>query len=258
MALVGAPRKHWWRTGGEFKRGDERVKPKDPVNHDFFALTSEKPAYWAGFLYADGCIIDGNYTPRINIELSCVDSGHLLKFVSDVGSSAQLRYRSMSGHNMCSISIGSDAMVRDLRRFGVIPRKTYLATPGPDVENDRHFWRGVIDGDGTIGLHRGFPKIQLVGCGDTCKKFLQFIKNCGVYTKATVRKYDGSASSVITIAGATARDVISILYSGSVVHLDRKKELANTMCELDCRMRFRPGIGYNYYDEFEFEGGAAC
>ena len=47
--------------------------------HIFDEIDTEEKAYWLGFLYADGCVV--NAKPRIELSLSDKDTEHLNKYI---------------------------------------------------------------------------------------------------------------------------------------------------------------------------------
>ena len=65
-----------------FKSKGIKINPngKQNINSNIFnTIDTEEKAYWLGFLYADGNVLDNN---TISLELSTVDKEHLIKFNS--------------------------------------------------------------------------------------------------------------------------------------------------------------------------------
>lgn len=117
-------------------------------NHDFFeSIDTESKAYYLGLLIADGCV-SGN-SNRISI---CLKDKEILEdFSKDLDAEHQVR---ASGKNYWKLSLFSKKMIKDLSNYGVVPRKdfiTYFPYQIPK-ELQRHFIRGVFDGDGCISL----------------------------------------------------------------------------------------------------------
>jgi hypothetical protein len=64
-----------------------------------------------------------------------------------------------------------------LTGFGVVARKTLIAKV-MGLENDRNFWRGVVDSDGWMGNSNGRDgdKITFTGSYDLLIQFKTFIE----------------------------------------------------------------------------------
>jgi hypothetical protein len=83
------------------------------------------------------------------------------------------------------------------------------------LANNRHYWRGVIDGDGYLGiaLHRGKPQVKLELCGSepTVGQFSSYVSQRIFPHKSHViamkRIYR------ITFAGSSAQRIVEHLYT---------------------------------------------
>jgi hypothetical protein len=117
-------------------------------NEAFFrSIETESQAYWLGFVAADGCINKGR---ALVLTLASVDRAHLLRFRDALAASHPVRDYLYGGHYPgATLRIVSQAMIEDLGRFGVTPRKTHTFR-WPDLPTDLrpHFLRGYVDGDG--------------------------------------------------------------------------------------------------------------
>ena len=131
----------------------------DPnLNYNFLKIETEDQAYWLGFIYADGCVINTNVKNRVKYELSIglkeSDYDHLVKFKDFMGSDKNIAYRKIS--KSYRISINSKILIENIINIGIIPNKTYntqiecLLDSVPS-EFYKDFVRGYFDGDGHIG-----------------------------------------------------------------------------------------------------------
>jgi hypothetical protein len=113
-------------------------------------IDTEEKAYWLGFLTADGCITIGKKTqdsPRLSLHLAKQDYEHIVKFKQALQATQAVSMNEQS----CHFVICSTEMAADLARHGIQPRKTFSTKPAqiaPELE--KHYWRGVLDGDGYI------------------------------------------------------------------------------------------------------------
>jgi hypothetical protein len=202
------------------------------VDHDFFGpVDTEAKAYWLGFLVADGCIFDN----AVLLSLQAGDVEHIEKFRRDIGSTHSVAVRDQPPNKLVKIArptaffrVRSSRMVSDLAKCGVVPRKSLIVEPwdGP-AELMRHYWRGVIDGDGWI-CNRTNPavgtSIGLCGSSGVVTAFAAYVESLtgvcrSVRQTGKIWRYD--------VASHAARKVIHHLYRGATVYLTRKKALAD-------------------------------
>lgn len=198
------------------------------IDHSAFSAITPDAAYWCGFLMADGCI-RGN---KARIKLAPKDRGHLEKFRAFVKTDAPImvgeppenRKPEISGRvirssGSVSITVASKQIVCDLAAFGITPRKTFTACARCGLEVNRDFWRGVIDGDGTLAWSKNKPYIGVLGSEVLMAQYLAFCKSI-TQTNTTVRP-DGNVFRVFMNCRA-AYEVIHALYSDATTSLDRK------------------------------------
>lgn len=159
-------------------------------NENYFNIVnSSEKAYWLGFIYADGYITEK--TNRFGIELNIVDYEHLQNFLYLLDSNQKIRVRQRPSSfdkskilTSCSILLNNRQLHDDLIRLGVLPNKSLILTFPSDellpAEFRFDFLRGLIDGDGTIGLYntsKGYkkPHISLISGSEIFIKQIQFI-----------------------------------------------------------------------------------
>jgi len=203
---------------------------KYPINHRFFEnVDTEEKAYWWGFLLADGCV-SGSH---VLLALARTDEGHIFKFRDAVGSTAPVTHQENSPNNFSGgkgsarIGLGSRQMVTDLALLGVTPRKTFCTRVDRNLlspELERHFWRGMIDGDGCLSWDktgRGRPVLSLAGTWEVCNSFREWVLEVSGRDHS-VRPH--SNIFVIKIgANETYQTVVNLLYGDCSVSLDRKQ-----------------------------------
>jgi hypothetical protein len=135
-------------------------------------------------------------------------------------------------------------------RVGVkwfLPRLAALGiTPGPKtgreraplgLEHDRHFWRGVVDGDGWMSPERRV--IGLVTASLLLRdQFLDFLDET-IGRRPTMSMRNGGTLYQLTMTGSNAAAVASLLYDGSAYALPRKRAAADLLVEGDRGVRTR-------------------
>lgn len=224
------------RTVSNFLRGhgvqartladSHRVRSLD---ESVFDTVTPESAYWVGFLMADGAVTTHRQgAPQIRVNLSETDREHLLKFRSFLKSSHTVSRIVLNDHRpgwensqpQASLSVASARLSEALARFGVVPRKSKTAEVRGGLEHNRDFWRGVVDGDGSVGFSGGRPVLQLAGSRPLMEQFLSYVQTVAE-TKAQVRP--SGPIWAIGVTGKAAVQVIQALYEGSRVSLDRKR-----------------------------------
>ena len=182
-------------------------------------------AYWAGFLLADGCIHFhlGRY-PKVILELGIEDREHVEKFREFLQAEAGVKVSHKGA--AARFEVTSQRLVSDLLSLGITERKSLTATVSPSLENNRDFWRGVIDGDGWLGYNsgNGRPHIGLIGTRATIESFQDF---CGI--EGTVGTQYKMSTAVYY--SRKAAKVARVLYAETKLYLDRKKILADSIME---------------------------
>lgn len=188
----------------------------------FQVIDTEEKAYWLGFLTADGCITKGNgenASPRVSLVIGKQDYEHLIKFKQAVHATQTVSRNEQS----CSFTISSLEMAADLATHGIVPRKTFSTKPvqiAPELE--KHYWRGIIDGDGHIS--KDGNQLILVGDYEVVLEFQAFV--LAQYPKVKACIFRKGNIYTFKVTGTTARGMLEVLYGEATVYLDRKYELA--------------------------------
>lgn len=217
------------------RNGIEVRKAEGCKNPTFFqSVSSQEKAYWLGFISADGCIVA---TPRhpegdhLAVSLNIRDRGHLAKLRDALGANASVRTGIQSGFGkqtgFATLAVGSRELTDDLVRLGVTPRKSTTMQPweGP-AHLMRHYWRGMVDGDGSLA-RKGENLYTVFLCGsEACVRgFAAWAAElCGT----TAKPYTRTGCWYISISGRhQVRKLVQALYGDAAVSLDRKQEIAN-------------------------------
>lgn len=208
------------------RRGVPIRSKRNFLRHDAFDTLTDDASYWIGFLFADGSVgARPGHTPQISISLAERDRDQLISLRAFLGSTARISEAS-SVRRSCQFSVRSDRLARRVLDLG-----RYSELIANELVRSRHFWRGVTDGDGSIGAYpssarspRLRPQFRLVGRRRRLEQFVQFLEDYNV-VGLSVRPHK-SIYSVGTTAGP-ARRIIEILYANSSVALARKASMAN-------------------------------
>lgn len=205
-----------------------------PLNHSAFSIVTPESAYWIGFLMADGCV-QGNY---VTLQLAEKDKDHVYKFRDFLKSKHAVMIIPpkikndrgvMNSTTAYRFSFSCKQIASDLSRYGVVPNKSLIAKV-LNLENNRDFWRGIIDGDGSVMIKSkklvDYPTISLCGSQEIVKQFREYvIKNTGC---SDIQSYRSKYSNIVfsSATGTYAAILAKILYENSTTSLDRKQESA--------------------------------
>lgn len=224
------------RRQGVETRSRSVSQRRHTLDDSVFDEVTDDTAYWVGFLMADGCV----WRNTISLGLSLVDIGHLHKFRDFLKSSHPIRtLPATSSHGVkhrkaqARIKVASSRIVQRLAEFGVVPRKSHTAEV-QILEDNRHFWRGVIDGDGTISCRqesrtsRPAPRVSVVGSRRLVGQFARYAaRSAGGCVADRKIQQKSPTVSVIGLQGRAAESLVDLLYGECGVALDRKKRVAD-------------------------------
>lgn len=211
-------------------------RPSKELDHDAFEVLTDDACYWMGFFCSDGSLADnGDGAPQIVFTLATSDRPHLEKFraflksthgITDSINKTSYGYHDGLGGKASHFRVRSHKLVGALRRHG-LGGKSPVRFPGPALEMSPHFWRGAIDGDGSVRWtedSKGYVYAQLIlnGHMPVLEKYQRFLGANGVEANIT----NVSTIHQIKMDGSKAVHMIRLLYSDAQSYLTRKNETA--------------------------------
>lgn len=150
-----------------------RAARRSPVsNHAYFEkIDCPEKAYFLGWMVSDGAVVESHTRPdsalRISIEIHTRDKYILEKFADELGANRLIVRDNSRGHSYMRFS--SNKMASDLSQYGVVPRKSWVATlPRIDDELMPHLLRGIFDGNGTVTASNGYIRFAFYGSKAIC------------------------------------------------------------------------------------------
>ena len=209
---------------------DVRGFEKKALNDGFFdVIDSEEKAYWLGFFYADGNILDKWNVVQISLQER--DAVHLQKFADCLSfGPVVMRNRGVKGVE-AQIYFKNKRLWEGLKGCGIVPRKSLVCVLPEGVVPEwleRHFWRGYVDGDGTIPVSFRYGKsrdsLEIIGSKGMCDGFSGYVdkmigEKSAVIVAGTVYK--------VVLTGVVAKRMMGMLYNDAMVFLERKKLLSD-------------------------------
>lgn len=201
-----------------------------------YDLTLEEKSYIYGLLLADGSFKLSNkrtHSGTVMLEVQEADMDIINKLVELIPYSTKgQRNRDTNfktSYNSVSFRNSRSSFIRMLIDFGMpTQNKTINACP-PIYEYDENaFWRGVIDGDGALGIrHRSNSNILEAYLSLTTKS--EDLKNafCKYLSSITGKTYNPQRNKRddiynIGTGGLNACKILKRIYQNSTIHLNRK------------------------------------
>jgi transposase len=214
-------------------------------NDNFFSLDDQGSFYWAGFLAADGCVLDINSSKMVTLALAKKDRDHIKKFKAIIGANNPIHNHLVKNSKRNSnwndtwkseIKITSNRLCDDLFRFNVVPRKSKTYTfPEWLVGHDlvHHFMRGYFDGDGSFFLSK--PKggrtikqvhFNLRGTTEFLETYRSILeRECGLSERTKVIRTNNGIGALEYGGNIVVGKIARFLYKNADIYLDRKRNV---------------------------------
>lgn len=198
------------------------------LKEDFFAnITTEEQAYLLGLLKTDGYIQYKKGYWLVGIMLKSSDRYMIEKIKELFNSNRKIYHDGRTGKECDAIEINSEIMAKDLSKFEIIPRKTYLLK---DIHIEqipkhlqRHYLRGLLDGDGTIGYDEGYVRIGFCGYNEEFVRSFQYAID--EYLERDVHNVIKKTNAYnCKWKGKQCLKILEYLYKDSTIALERKKK----------------------------------
>ena len=231
-------------------RDRSQSQKKCTLDDNAFDVLTPDACYWAGFIFADGCLFHREGSPSLTVRLAEKDEEHLHKLASFLKSSHKILKVCIQSNSTSFVGTGisyqlSVRSAKIVNRLEALGCDGLLSVPFYQLQESRDFWRGVIDGDGCLGVYeqpsyfnkhpkinawskpRSIARIELVGGEPLLHCFVRFIQTICPCAENTVKKHKSIFR--VGIGGNTAIKIANALYEDSSVSLDRKCNAARNI-----------------------------
>jgi intein-encoded DNA endonuclease-like protein len=188
---------------------------------------TEHDAYFAGLIFADGYFQNLEKSWRTSIRLEMKDRNIVKAFCRWVGASS-ITHRHSRGENQKDkfrTGAANDSAFRFLDNHGVVSK----VQVSPVLAHNKHFWRGFIDGDGSLTIREYTPSVRAWNNSPVILEQLRAFHEC--FENCSVRRRN-RCYSIEAKSNSAGRFVVE-LYAGASVYLDRKIETAHKIAELN-------------------------
>jgi hypothetical protein len=211
------------------------AKPGFPAkyrsNHSAFDVLTNVTAYFVGVMIADGGLCSGW---EFKLELHPKDKEILHRFKTFLQTEAPLHERYKNGKlKSLTLRITSKRNWLALEALGVTPKKSATAKVHSALAFNVDFWRGALDGDGSVAFDRRhhYPSIRMVGSQPLMAQFADFCASViGISPNLNLCKRSPSVR-VVSIYGNYAKRLAQYLLQSKISCLLRKQNILEQMPE---------------------------
>ena len=188
---------------------------------------TERDAYFAGLIFADGYFQNLEKSWSTSIRLEMKDREIVEEFRRWVGGSC-ITHRSARGKDQKDkfrSGAANDSAFRFLDEHGVVSK----VQVSPTLANNKHFWRGFVDGDGALTIREYTPSIRAWNNSPVILEQIRAYSVC--FENCSVRRRDGCYG--IEAKSNCAGRLVVELYAGASVYLNRKFETAQKIASIN-------------------------
>jgi transposase len=205
-----------------------RYRAKYTSNESYFdIIDTQEKAYILGWWYSDGNNMKGNSGIRIQIS-----DKEIVEWIKEkleyTGPLSATPRKNLKHKILHGLTINSKRLSLALNKLGCPPAKTFLLNfPTPDIVPPnllKHFVRGYIDGDGSIGKYgRLQPRwnCQIVGRRNVLEGIVSASCVHGYFSR---RKGYTKDNWTVHICGTQFRNFMAWVYDGATCWLNRKRD----------------------------------
>lgn len=175
--------------------------------------------YWCGLVHADGSI----RMDRMSVSLFQKDRHVVDEWLRFLGQDSRVTYVGRECGFGWSEGYGATSKVgvQQLLDLGV------KGEPAPELYASRHFWRGLIDGDGSVYLNKRGQNPQVWLCSGKPRDVAAFSAWVGgLFDYAGPKPYFGKGGWYACVGSGKGRALAVYLYKDSYSAVPKKQDLA--------------------------------
>jgi hypothetical protein len=201
---------------------------------DAFETLTPEACYWAGVLATDGCV--NNTLGKKTIAYGGCDLDLAEGFANFIGGNvcrrpgAEASYFCGQGRDQWRVRVIRPATFDGLVSLGITERKSLTLQVSEELAKSRDFWRGAVDGDGSIVCRDGEHFAMNLSSSSRAfiDQFVSYLLTLDLSCRVQVKpQTSGNNNYVVTLCGKSCMTLLKELYSDSCFALVRKKALAD-------------------------------
>lgn len=227
---------HLKRAGITPRNRSDPLRAICSVNHAVFDVLTPEASYWAGLIFTDGGFqIKPNRTPILSLRLQEDDKDTVLGLSGFLESTYKISRRAAipegEGRRKAKAQLGINVLsARIYERFKELGYDRHNSDPIEPLRKSRDFWRGAMDGDGTIDADRGNARIIFGKGRKLTERFLEYMKT--VYPQCGSNVIQRPGMWQVRATCRTARALIRDLYYPEALAMSRKANKATEVLQL--------------------------
>ncbi|SRR5258708_7557773 len=194
-------------------------------------------SYILGFIQTDGSFSGDS----IQIEISIKDIDILFKIKQNLNLNGNISTRIRDTNfkknaESATLSINKSIFLDKIKCLVPVGKKSQLIEAPKNISySERDYWRGVIDGDGSLGIKKSNGNVFISLNTSSDKLYNDYIsylnKNINFIPKVSRNKRDNTYN--IVLLNINCISLVKLLYSNNDISLYRKQELANKIIIYD-------------------------
>lgn len=214
-------------------RKENRFSMGFKINEEAFSDPTEAEcAYFYGWLLTDGCLRETKYAHTVTIQLQVRDISILESMQSYLGLEGRVKVRERydkrtdKTYSSCNLNFQYAPITERLMGYGLSPRKSTLEVAPPEFSTNRHFWRGVLEGDGYLSKLGSCTKMQICGSEILCNQWFSYCKSVVPDMHMTITPDNKNNGLFHTYSGRfeECKAVLDTLYLGVPEHMRLKRK----------------------------------
>jgi predicted DNA-binding protein YlxM (UPF0122 family) len=214
------------------------------VNENAFKTITEQSAYYTGLLITDGNVMRlSKNASVISLGLQIGDAPTVKRFRDFISPMANVNYSERrDGLDTVAFRFRSVEVANDLSKLGVVPRKSLMAKVSEDLALNADFWRGAVDGDGSVKqCPDGACYTMLCGSFALVNQFADYCQHLIPGFRPSVLQNNTIART--SISGRKAGIILKALYGNATVAMERKHVVAlRIIAAMDAMVTDKPLI----------------
>lgn len=214
-------------------------------DYDYFEkIDTEEKAYWLGFMFADGYIVD--YSNRygedkFGMTLHSKDVSSLEAFKKSIQATNPITDVSYNGRTLRRIIMSSQKTVNDLISHGCVKQKSLILKPPIGVPDEllHHFIRGFFDGDGSLywnksyfQAHEGWNTPSYSICITSTKEMVEWLIQ--ILGDGKIYKEERREKTFYFKLGGNikVRHFCKYIHKDATIFMERKYNYYKELCEI--------------------------
>lgn len=211
------------------------------VRLDAFSELDDLTCYWVGYLLADGCVSRSN-----TITLSSIDYEVIARYVLFLGGYTScittreaheclIKGKKYNRNNFYTYSFADKEIAARLAELGLVKNKTPIVKAPDILKNNRHFWRGYLEGNGHISVDNQNRAVFEISSGSKVilEQFMEYANLLVPLARVKVTDECKKNGYRVRFCGKYGAFLLDHLYQDAPVVMSRKYEAVQQVMQAE-------------------------